>query len=187
MKKYKEFINELINPKLVFKSKDEELAAVQKQLDDIDNTEKMFKDYADQWEELRDDIFDQIKERFPKLAADTMILSLRFIEDDECRMKYKKLLNLYKSKLLSGIDLSLIVDDPIMKIKREEIEDLMAIKLDIDKEELKEMTKKFFGGIEKYNKNKEKEKIIAGEIDPYGEENWSDKTEEERWKEAFPD
>ena len=36
MKKYKEFINELINPKLVFKSKDEELAAVQKQLDDIE-------------------------------------------------------------------------------------------------------------------------------------------------------
>jgi len=104
--------------------------------------------------------------------------------NEEWRLNYHKLLDMIKKKLDDGLSPYKINEDPEVKSLSNMIEKQMSKILNLSKEELTEITNKFFGGLKKYRDLKQ-DSIKIVEEDPYGEEEWDDMSDEERLKKAF--
>jgi predicted ribosome-associated RNA-binding protein Tma20 len=189
LKKFKNFINEeVLNKELVNNTWEEEMTAVQKQLNEIEDLELRNLNIED-WNDLIFAVESATPEQLPITLKKMILLSLKLMMHEDFRKDYKTFLNYYKSKLeqcksKNKTDLLIIKDDPMLIQYSKKIEKKMYDILRLPKDELDELTSKYFGSIKKYKSSLEDSKRVTQE-DPFGEETWDDLSDEERLRNSF--
>jgi hypothetical protein len=186
LKKFNRFVNEeLLNTSQVFNSLEQEKAVVQKQLDEIEQLEEKDLDEED-YDEIIETIETATPEQLPEIMKKTLVMSFKLMRNANWRNRYKTLLRYYKKRLDEGLEPNDAKNDVGLKKECEEIEKIMPAILNVSKEEMKEISDKFFGGIKKYNDSMASAKQISA-VDPLGEEVWDDLSDEERIRNSFKD
>jgi lipoate-protein ligase A len=180
--KQHKLMEEIINPEIPAQSVEELIKGLEKNINDIDGVEEKLKELD---QEDFDNMIEALKEQpLPETLKKYILATFKLFYNDEFRHEYKKLLLLTKDELSSGVSVEKMQEHPVIKDLTEKLENQMANILNINREELKELTLKMFGGIKKFAKSKEDASKITPE-DPYGEEEWDDMSDEERMRKAF--
>lgn len=165
------------------KTKEEILVKIEKSIEEI----QLFRQEIDEtivgtpMQELIDHIENK---KLPKTVKDSTIYFIKLFYNKEFPFVYELLLKRSKEKLESGMSPEDVSKDAEYIKIINYLKNIIKKTINIDAEELDSLVDKFSIGIEKYKKDKEETRIMTPE-DPYGEEDWGDISDEERWKKAF--
>lgn len=180
--KYKQYLikEEIINTDIPSDiSKEESLSQLQKVLVELDNIESMDK------EDL-EELIEAVSEtnELPIILKNQMINTLKLMMVDEFKNEYRKNILYVINRLNTDLEPKDVGTDKEINDRMSNLTNLMSKILNISKEELEEMTKKFLAGAKKYQDSK-KSSIKHTPEDPFGEEEWDDTSEEDRLKKSF--
>lgn len=181
--RFKKIYEEVINKDIpTGASREDVLQGIEKSLSEIEQLEKTaLVEYT--YEDLEKFLDDS---GMPKVMLEYTKSVMKLMFNDEWRNFYRKTLYDIKNKVISGVDLDTLKDDPDVQKMGDELTNIMSRVLDKSKDELEELTQKFMGGAKKFKELKEEgEHNRPVDIDPYSEEDWGSKSEEEIARVAF--
>lgn len=160
--------------------KNQIISQLQKSLDDLNTIENM------EDEDLKDMIYGMKDLDLPVTLKKYMINSPKLMMNDEFKIEYKNILIYLINRLNNDQNIKIedYENDEKIRNKYINLSNLMLKILNINKEELEELTNKFIIGSKKYQDLKNNSIKHTSE-DPFGEENWDDTSEEDRLKKSF--